>query len=457
MDQDIIYYTNIDLHWKNIYKWWNKITLKKNIFPSKFKLVGENEKISFNIKFLYIIKIIFNIDDITKVDKIIIKNDNYQKLYSNIIENKKLFLSLIEGNNDIKNIFQYIMTFHQYFPLIKKKLIDILNPIFKDENFSKLFKNDDDLTRVLAPIAGTIFYLYLTYKDIYKLFDIILLLDGTYIRFFIISYLIVDEYMDSKNIDETEKKIFLKWFMNIVENPSNDISLSEKEAGIWQCITFKKYFLEFHKKYPSNEYRIIYKYVKFMISTLHKSNSIQQMKTVEEYSILEETFKKSYVVSFFMALLINIQLKIDLNSINKKNMYNLCKLLFLVQLYDDFFDIDKDVLEENYTYFQSDNIKLDFNDRVIKLIRSSFILIKDLNLNLNGDYHNKRIKDIIYYVMKNVILLVFYVHKNKLNTNLIKYFSNYSFFSEKSISLFDKNSYNQYENNILVNLFRLLF
>jgi hypothetical protein len=455
MNDNIEYYTNIDLHWKNIHKWWNKIKIKDNLFPSNFKLVSSDEKFDFNIHLLFIIKKIFDIDDIRDVDKIILKNYDLQKLYKNFSTHKNLFLVFLEKNTELKNIFNYIMNFHEYFSKIKKKFISIIKPIIEDKYFNKLFKIDDDLTRVLAPIAGTIFYLYLTYKNIYKVLDNFLILDETYIQFFIVSYLIIDEYMDSKNVDENEKKIFLKWFMKIVENPSDEILLNEKECEIWQCITFRKYFLEFHKKYPSEKYKIIYDYVKFMIYTLKKSNKNQKKKDIDEYSILEETFKKSYVVSFFMALLINIQLNIELSSINKKNMYNLCKLLFLVQLYDDFFDIDKDCVEENYTYFYNETIKIDFTKRVMKLVRSSFILIRDLELNNNND--GAKIKNIIHYIMKNVILLVFYIHKNKLKTNLIDYFSQYSFFSKESISLFDKNTYNQYENNILLKIMNIYY
>ena len=113
----------------------------------------------------------------------------------------------------------------------------------------------------------------------------------------------------------------------------------------------------FYAKYPldsnnNNENSIIYNFVKIMMKNIYMAHEIQKNKESSLDKILEASFKKSYVVSFFMALLINIQLKLDMNI---ENINNICKLLFLVQLYDDYFDIDKDIAENNYTFFNSNN------------------------------------------------------------------------------------------------------
>ena len=48
--------------------------------------------------------------------------------------------------------------------------------------------------------------------------------------------------MDDINESSYDKAIFFKWFMNIVNSPSNEITMDDAEQNIWQCTTFKKYF-----------------------------------------------------------------------------------------------------------------------------------------------------------------------------------------------------------------------
>jgi len=71
-----------------------------------------------------------------------------------------------------------------------------------------LFICDDDLTR-FAPIGALIIYLYFIEKDIEILIKNFLNIDPIYIQFFIISYLILDGFMDNmKDINNsiTNKK-----------------------------------------------------------------------------------------------------------------------------------------------------------------------------------------------------------------------------------------------------------
>ena len=73
-----------------------------------------------------------------------------------------------------------------------------------------------------------------------------------------------------------------------------------------QCITFAKYVTLFIEKYPYSTHKIVYDYVIIMIKTLNESNFIQKNKMISEDIILEQTFKKSYIVYFFMILITNI-------------------------------------------------------------------------------------------------------------------------------------------------------
>jgi hypothetical protein len=362
-NKNIDYCLQLDYHWENTKKWWDNIILDNYRFSEKYKIVSFEEKEIFSIKIQYLIKKIFNIDDLNNFiqenNKINIKNYDFDKLFLKCYENKDLMHNIIEDDIEIKKIANYILQYQPYFKSIKKKILKIITIIFEEKYFNNLFKKDDDLTKILAPFAGTIFYLYLYSKDIEFTIQNTLLLDETYIIFFIVSYLIIDNFMDDINSNKDiiiKKKIFFKWFTNIVNNPSQNVELSPEEESIWQCVIFKKYYDMFYAKYPldsNNENKIIYDFVKIMMKNLYTAHEIQKNKESSLDKILEASFKKSYVVSFFMALLINIQLKLNMNI---ENINNICKLLFLVQLYDDYFDIDKDLLVNNNTFFSSNNV-----------------------------------------------------------------------------------------------------
>ncbi len=433
------YILNIDENWERTKIWYENIDDNNyNLFPSNIKSISNNDKEIFNIKFLLLLKKIFDIEDINSIDKIIIKNYDFNKIIKNIIDNKEFILSFLNNNNEIKNYLNYILQFKNYFTLIEKKIRSILLPIFLEEHFDKLFKCDDHLTRVLCSIGGSIIYIYLNIRDVEETLNIFLKLDNTFFQFFIISYMIIDDVMDSNNLDKNKKKIFMNWFMNIVNNPEKDVILDEHTQNIIQCILFQKYFLIFREKYDCKKNINIYNYVKFMIKILVLSNNLQKKEHITYDEILEYTFKKSYVVCFFITLFINIPINYDNNK-------ELCKILFLIQLYDDFFDIYKDIFENNYTYFNlPDSININFNTRVIRLVRSTFLTIEDL------DEKNNNVKNIILFIIKNVILLVFHNHYDKLDNDLLEYFYNYSIFSKNCIKYFDRESYDQFNETLII-------
>ena len=287
----------------------------------------------------------------------------------------------------------------------------------------------------------------------------------------------MDEVDNNNEETVLKKKIFFKWFIDIVNNPGKSIELSQNEENIWQCVIFQKYFILFREKYSPDDSKnkIIYDFVKIMIHNLNLANKIQKSEKSSSEKILEASFKKSYVVSFFMALLINVQLNL---TVNLDNLNNICKMLFLVQLYDDYFDIDKDIDENNYTYFnefdnginhgvlrklqtppeimhklpisgENEN-NYDINKKVAKLVKSSFVFLEDLN------EKNININRILHYSLKNVLFLLFNFHKNKLNPELLNYFLSYSIFTEDLLNYFNTKSYNQFEDTIIIQAIRIL-
>jgi hypothetical protein len=248
--------------------------------------------------------------------------------------------------------------------------------------------------------------------------------------------------MDDNNYYEENKIIFLKWFMNIIYYPENEIIINEEQNKIWQCIIFKKYFTYFVEKYPVKNNKILYKFVKLMIHTIKEIDTIQKNNNITEDTILECTFKKSYVAIFFLIIIVNKQVKYKLT---KKNIYLLSKFVFIVQLYDDFGDINNDILEKNNTYF---TIKSNIDDRIKKIILSTFLLKKNIN------EKNDNINNIIVYFIKNIFLYNTYINNYKISKELINYISKFSYIDVDIFQYFDTNSYNQYNSNIILNIFK---
>ena len=438
--KNINFFLEIDKHWDKTKEWFNNVSHNNyHFFPEIVDKISNDEKITLSIKLTYFVKKIFELDDITDIDKIKLSECDYKKLYNNIIENKDILLSLIENKNVIKSSLKYIFNFKDYFPLIISKVQYILAPIFNNSNFDKLFKCDDDLTRIIAPICGSIFYIYVTERDIKKTLDIFLELDVVFIQFFIISYIIIDDVMDDKNLDLKSKAYFMKWFMNIVNNPKDEIILDDTSSNMWQCITFKEFYTQFVSSYPPDDNKIIYDYVKIMIKIIKEAHTKQNDENINEDIILEHTFKKSYVVSFFLVLFINIDCKED-------SIMDLCKILFLMQLYDDYADIDKDNDENNYTYFNSKNIELTLEERLIKMMNAIFLCVEELQL---VDEH---LKNIIIYSVIYISMFLFYNHIDKTSDRFKDSILEYSFLSMNIIDYCNKQKNFQYTNKVYTRL-----
>jgi hypothetical protein len=77
------YIFNIDENWAKTKEWYQKIddsNYNYNLFPDSFKIINKDEKDIFTIKFLLLLKKIFDIEDINSVDKIIWRNYDFNKI-----------------------------------------------------------------------------------------------------------------------------------------------------------------------------------------------------------------------------------------------------------------------------------------------------------------------------------------------------------------------------------------
>jgi len=441
--ENIHSYLNLDNNWIKIKDWWDKIIIDENIFPKIFNKIKKEDKDIFNNKLLNYIKELLN-SDLDKLYDIKINDEFINSIKFNI----EIFDLLFENDIELKNIISYILKYKKYFKKIKNKIIEIIYPLFNDIYFNKLFIKDDDLSPFILIIL-LVNYLYIINRNIKKTIKLFLELDPIGINFLIISYRILDNYMDNVNNKSSDdlinnKNIFMKWFNNIVSNPSEKVYLNKEQKKIYQCIIFKKYYELFIEKYPVDKYKFLYDYNKIMIYTLHNANYIQKKKDISEELIMEHSFKKSFMSFFFIILVTNIHLKLEINT---NDIFIVSKLLFLIQLLDDYIDINKDIYENNNTYFTLNNIN--FDNKVKKIIIALFLFIKELNIK------NNSIINILNYSIKNIILFLYYYHYDKFNENKIKdYFEEYSKLSKDILKYFNKNSYNFYNDNLIINIIK---
>lgn len=462
---------NKDFYWNNIKNWWNDINIDNNLFNNEyFTLKTENDKNIFKIKFLYVLKQIFEIENLEHIDKIVLDKKNLsdnqsrihyinsENIYNNILKNKSLFKLFIQDDNKLKKIFEYVIQYKDYLNLIIQKILNIFKPLFEEDCFDKLINIDEDITRIISPIAGTLLYLYITNNDLEYVIETFLNLDQVYIEFFMISYLIIDNIMDSNKISNTEKKKFMVWFMNIVSNPEDSIFIEDEdvEQNIWRYILFKKYYEKFIEKYPPNKYPNIYEYVKIMINILNIANKVQGDKNSSEEQILEYTFKKSYVVSYFIALLINIELN---KTLDENKLLQMSKLVFLIQLYDDIADVEKDIIENNYTYFSGGTDECFFSReqnlfefKIKKTIYATYDFLNGFDKIENVNSNENNIYNIIYYILENSLLYILYINSNKINNDLLDNFFKHSLISIDCLKYFDKNSYDQFNGNFMIKI-----
>jgi hypothetical protein len=118
-------------------------------------------------------------------------------------------------------------------------------------------------------------------------------------------------------------------------------------------------------------------------------------------------------------------------------------------MYDDLFDINKDNLENNYTYFNSNNVSIDFDKRVKKTFSALFTIINELASN------NKHVFEFCNFFYKNMIFLICHFFKKHINNNdFIKYTEEYSFFSHNVLQFFDDSSYDNLNNKKFINVIK---
>ena len=341
-------------------KWFNDIKTDKSFYPKNNIKYTNNEREIFIKKFNSYITVSNN----NIIDKIIdkIKLFDMDILY----KNEKQILNLLEFDTNLKKALIFISKYSKYYKDIINKFKSILQPILNEIN---LFKKNSDIDRLLFPIFFCLTVIYSNNKNIKKSIKVFLNCDIIFIQFCIVSYLILDDIMDDNTIDTNYKNKFMKWFLNIANNPSNPVIIpsdivsdTTPDTNLFKdkYIIFKKYFEIFSDKYKPSDHSFIYKYSVLMINILHESNDGQKDINITENKIFECSFKKAFDSCYFLMYFLNYQFKYEMNE-------DICKFMILLQLTDDYLDINKDNIECIYTYFNSNNINISLEDRIKKI------------------------------------------------------------------------------------------
>jgi hypothetical protein len=400
----------------------------ENIYNKTF---SNKEKDKFMLKVNKLLKKIVINDNLTTTFIV----DNFNDIKNNIFKYHKDILKLFNIDKDLKDSIIFISKYSHYYQDILNKIRNIIKPIFDINN---LLKHDDDILRIIATIFFIIISIYLKNRNLEETIKIFLECDTIFIQFFIVSYFILDDIMDDETIDKTEKKIFIKWFINIADNPTNNIIIPQNifsENLINKACIFKSNYEIFIDKYNQNEHIYIYNYIKYMIHILNEANDNQKKKEISEEKILEYSFKKSFAVSYFLMYFTNTHLNVEI-------VESCSKFILLSQLVDDYSDIDKDISESNYTYFNSDNISMTFEDRVKKLIYLcyNYIII-----------FNNENKDIKVFTKYNLIYMILLNYK-RINNNMLDEIIDYQFIPKKII--YKILTQNNFDTNIIIKLLK---
>jgi hypothetical protein len=231
---------------------------KENIYNKTF---SNKEKDKFMLKVNKLLKKIVINDNLTTTFIL----DNFNDIKNNIFKYHKDILKLFNIDKDLKDSIIFISKYSDYYQDILNKIRNIIKPIFDINN---LLKNDDDIIRIIATIFFIIISIYLKNRNLEETIKKFLECDTIFIQFFIVSYFILDDIMDDETIDKPQKKIFIKWFINIADNPTNNIIIPQNifsENLINKACIFKSNYEIFIDKYNPNEHMYIYNYIKYMI------------------------------------------------------------------------------------------------------------------------------------------------------------------------------------------------
>lgn len=351
------------------------------------------------------------------------------------------------------------------------KFKSIITPFLNNE-ITTFIRNDDDLIRMMS-----IFFFY----PIYSIFPIVSSLTETKImsgflkseedifiykinkiikmfieiptenyQFSIMSYLLIDKYMDEECYEKNVRKKFLYFCHHTFVNKSCTIPMTELENGDY--IAFKHYFDKLISIYDVKSYDYLYDFMIYLFESLNRT-SFKEKDNVDDLDhIYKETFSKSYLTIYFFILMSNLTLRKQNNDLIEEN----AKKAFIIQCYDDICDIyqdKKNKINTMYTYYiLKEERKTNFEkSKLEEQLNTIFLKNREF---LYDNLHKKYpilCRTLIYITIHIESFLIYknkdYISKEFMNTFYQNKYYNEGLFSVLKIDLFSST-------HVLVNMIK---
>ena len=367
------------------------------------------------------------------------------------------------------------------------KFKSIITPFINNE-LTTFIRNDDDLIRMMS-----IFFFY----PIYSIFPLVSSLIETKImagflkseeeifiyqinkiiktfieiptenyQFSIMSYLLIDKYMDEESYEKNVRKKFLYFCHHTFVNKSCTVPITELENGDY--IAFKHYFDKLVSIYDIKKYDYLYDFMIYLFESLNRTSSKEKIKENakkigEEDNNLEdiykETFSKSYLTIYFFILMSNLTLRKQNNTLIEEN----AKKAFIIQCYDDICDIyqdKKNKINTIYTYYilkkekKEKNKKRVEEENILKLEKElKRIFLKNREF-LYDNLHDKYpiLCRTLIYITTHIETFLVYKNKDYVSKEFIDDFYENKYYNETLFSVLKIDLFNS--THVLVNMIK---
>jgi hypothetical protein len=394
------------------------------------------------------------------------------------------FSILCEKDKFLKVIKELLLKNSSFNLQLYNKFKSIITPFLNNE-ITSFIRNDDDLIRMMS-----IFFFY----PIYSIFPLVSSLTETKIisgflkseeeifiyqinkiiktfieiptenyQFSIMSYLLIDKYMDEEVFEKNVRKKFLYFCHHTFVNKSCTIPSSELENSDY--IAFKHYFDKLISIYNVQSYDYLYDFMIYLFESLNRTsckekiNHTESMGEDELEGIYKETFSKSYLTIYFFILMSNLTLRKQNSSLIEENS----KKAFIIQCYDDICDIyqdKKNKINTIYTYYilkkekKEKNKKRVEEENILKLEKElKRIFLKNREF-LYDNLHEKYpiLCRTLIYITTHIETFLIYKNKDYVSKEFIDDFYENKYYNETLFSVLKIDLFNS--THFLVNMIK---
>jgi hypothetical protein len=164
-------------------------------------------------------------------------------------------------------------------------------------------------------------------------------------QFSIACYLLIDKYMDDKDLPHQDRHEFLFFCLRTFEK--RECVIPETHALSKDYLCFKTFYDAFVELYPHEEFDYIHQFVLYLFHNLKRSSVSQTSVRTDMDLVCEETFSKSFLTIYFFNFMSNLTLRGQ----DSEMIFENAQKAFLIQCYDDFCDLFQDQKNQIKTIF----------------------------------------------------------------------------------------------------------